>query len=684
MLGILISLLYMAAFALSGLCVAARVLKKEKPAAKLTLGLAFGLAMMMWLPALISFCFGAFTLWAQIGALLLALLIALLSCAERVHPADSTSEASQPRARWRFQPPFAFTRGWFRRLLKRERAMLLLLAPFFLLCLYLFITHTLLPRDGALHTGQSTFGDMNLHLGFITSIATQGFFPPEYSILPGTPVGYPFLNASVSSTLLLLGAPLRAAYILPALWALVCVLSGLYLFFEAWYKRTRTAVLATLLFLVGGGFGFWYFLDGAGADPGNFFRIFTAFYETPTNYVVENVRWVNPIADMLIPQRATLFGWALLFPALYLLRRALDGENTFAPLGVLAGALPLVHTHSFLALGLVSLPIFLFECRKGKESAKRFLPYIIIAALLALPQLFAFTFRQSSAEGFMRPHLNWVNDGDPYLWFYIKNLGLLALLLPPAVAFAGKTHRRFASGALLILILCEFFVFQPNEYDNNKLLFVAFAFACGLVAYFLTGLNEKLMGVAGRRALAAITLSLLFVSGTLTLAREAVSHLDLRGSAYDGYAFDAAGETGEKRLAFELYSAPNVAAAKWVSENTPQDATFLTAPNHNNAISCLTGRNIVCGTDTFLYFHGVDTQFRHEDVRSMYEEYGALEELKAKYQIDYAYLSNHEWYEFYIFEGVFDAYPIVFEDGDVTIYAVSERAGHGASMPAHG
>ncbi len=666
MIGILVSLIYMAAFAFAGLCVAARALKNEKPAAKLALGLAFGLAMMMWLPALVSFCFGAFTLLAQIGALLLACIAALLSCAERV------LESASP-ARWRLRFPFALSSGRFKRLLKREKAMLLLTALFFVLCLYLLITHTLLPRNGALHTGQSTFGDMNLHLGFITSIAAQGFFPPEYSILPGTPVGYPFLNASVSSTLLLIGSPLRAAYILPSLWALVCVLSGLYLFFEAWFKRANTAVLAVLLFLVGGGFGVWYFLDGSAYDHGNFSRIFTAFYETPTNYVVENVRWVNPIADMLIPQRATLFGWALLFPALYLLRRALNGERVFAPLGVLAGALPLVHTHSFLALGLVSLPVFLLECKKGKESAKRFLPYIIIAAALALPQLFAFTFRQSAAEGFLRPHFNWANDGDLYLWFYIKNLGLLALLLPPAVAFAGKAHRRFASGALLILVLCEFFVFQPNEYDNNKLLFVAFAFACGLVAHFLMGMNEKLKGVAGRRALAAITLAMLFISGTLTIAREAVSHLDLSENA-GFYDFEEADAGSGSRLAFELYSAPNVAAANWVSANAPPDATFLTAPNHNNAISSLTGRNIVCGTDTFLYFHGVDTKARHEAVRRMYEEPGAFEELKDAYQIDYAYLSNHEWYAYNVDESVFSAYPVVFEDGDVRIYAISQRA----------
>lgn len=629
MIGTLVSILYMAAFVLAGGCVAARAFSHERPAARLMLGCCFGLAMLMWLPALFSFAMGKFTLFAQIAALIAALMIGAFAA--------------------RYRKTLLIEKGWFGRLLKREKAMLLTLLPFFILCLYLLHTHTLLPQNGALFTGQSTYGDMNLHLGFITSIAKQGFFPPKYSILPGTPVGYPFLNASVSSTLLLLGAPLRAAYILPMLLALACVFSGLYLFFEAWLKKTNIAVLATVLFLIGGGLGIWYFLDGSGAAPDNFRRIFTAFYETPTNYTTHNILWVNPIADMLIPQRATLFGWALLFPALFLLRRAADSENVFIPLGVLAGALPLVHTHSFLALGLVSLMVFIFECKKGWNGAKRFLPYILIAAVLALPQLVLFAFRQSSNEGFLRPYFNWANNGDPYFWFYIKNLGLIALLLPPAIAFAPKESRRFASGALLILVICECFVFQPNVYDNNKLLFVSFAFACGLVAAFLVGVYERLRGFRGLKTLAVITMCILTISGALTLVREAVSKI-------------------------ELYGEPEILAAEWTRQNAPPDAIFLTAPHHNNAISSLTGRSIVCGTDTFLYYHGIPTQAQHEAERAMYEDPGALERLKTEYAVDYAVLSDNERSEFDVLDDLFDAYPLVFEYGDVSIYAVSERA----------
>ena len=70
----------------------------------------------------------------------------------------------------------------------------------------------------------------------------------------------------------------------------------------------------------------------------------------------QNIRWVNCIADLLVPQRATLMGWALMLPCLYLLYRfAFAGETRlWLPLGLLAGCLPLMQTHSLLALVLMS------------------------------------------------------------------------------------------------------------------------------------------------------------------------------------------------------------------------------------------------------------------------------------------------------------------------------------------
>lgn len=592
--------LYLIVFVLSGLCAARFLLSDERPLIRLWLGGVIGLLLLIWLPALLSFLLG-FTLLSQLLALGLA---ALLGAA-----AWLGSKRRMPQ----------------KQLWLSESSVLITLLPLFVVGVILLSTHTIAPRNGALYVGQSTYGDLAMHLGFITSIAEQGTFPPMYSICPDTAVGYPFLSDSVSSTFYLLGASLRFATMLPAMYAYLLVLLGVYLFFERYLQDGAKTRLATLLFFLGGGFGFAYFFDLLQINSGNFSRIFTAFYETPTNNVNFGVKWVNPIADMLVPQRATLFGWALLFPCLYLLYRAAfeDDRRCFPLLGVIAGGMPLIHTHSFLALGVISA-VYLFRSllrREGEQQWLGFLQYAALVALLAGPQLLLFTFRQSAS--FLQFTWNWANTTDHFLWFYIKNLGLLFLLLPVALFDTDRRHRAILSGAGLLWLLAEVVQFQPNPYDNNKLLFVCFAFLCGLVADYLVRTYRRLCRAEGghapgTRALSILVCAALFLSGTLTLMREYHSE-------------------------YQLIGAEEAAAADYVREHTAPDAVFLTHNNHNNAIAALTGRNIVCGSGSFLYYHGVDYADREQALRLMYEQPGThLAALAAAYDVDYIYVGGHE------------------------------------------
>jgi len=617
------SLFYLLVYFAAGYFLARALMPAEKPLFRVWLGGVFALLMLLWLPALTSFLL-RFTVLSQLAALGVCIVIGVFAFISA-----------------RKKPYIPLKLG-------EHRGMLAALVPLFVLGAYLYVTHYIRPEAGALHGGQSTFGDLPMHLGFVTSISVQRTFPPQYSIFPGAQVGYPFLCDSVSSTFYTLGASLRFAMLLPALYAYALVLLGVYCFFLQWLKRGKTAVLATLMFFLGGGFGFWYFLDLWKTNPGAFTRIFTAFYNTPTNMPDLGLRWVNPIADMLIPQRATLFGWALLFPALFLLRRAAfeNEPKLFVPLGVIAGCMPLVHTHSFLALGIVSAVYVIAACirRQPKAALLGWLKYALIVAVLAGPQLAAFTFRQSGS--FLQLHFNWGNESDSYLWFYIKNLGLLFVLLPVAFFRLPKDERLFYGGSLLIWFIAEFVLFQPNPYDNNKLLFVWFAFTCGIVAKLLSDLYAALKNFRGRRYLAACAAAILFLSGALTLGREAVSDL-------------------------ELFNADDTAAADYIEKSTAPDALFLTATNHNNAVAALTGRSILCGSGSYLYYHGLPYEGREQEVRELYERPAeALPALRAQYGIDYVYVGSYERYDYAVDETYFAQFPVVYENESVTIYDI--------------
>lgn len=632
------ALLYLLVFAASGVCVSGLVFRGDRPVLRLWLGLVAGLVMLMWFPALFAFISGSFDIWAQLAALVLALILG----------AVCLRLGGRPRLS-----------------LAGERRFLLSILPLVLIGWVLMLNHVIVPAsDGSLHSGQSTYGDMCMHLGIISSISMQQSFPPEYSLLPGTAIGYPFLCDSVSSTFYTLGAGLRFSALLPAMYAYLLVVAGAYLLFEAWLGRGGAATLALYLFFVGGGFGFAYFFDLSEAGGGGISQILSGFYTTPTNYTDKGIYWVNPIADMLVPQRATLFGWALLFPCLHLLYRAaiLDEHRLFLPLGVLAGCLPLVHTHSFLALGVISLVLLIANCLSLRGGLRLFLCYGLIAAALAAPQLLCFTFKQAASGSFLRLHWNWVNDKDSWLWFYVKNMGLIFLLMPPALACARRESRLFFAGGALLWLICELVVFQPNLYDNNKLIFVSYALMCGLTAEFMAKVWTALREGALRRAapvLAAFTLTACFLSGGLTLAREYVSgdHLGLGGWVESGY---------------QVVSAQQRRLAEYVSENTEPDAVFATATNHNNAIAMLTGRSIVCGAGTFLYYHGLDYQPREAALKLVYEQPAEwLDFYAQEYGIDYLLVSSHERGSWAVDEENFAAeLDCVYSDGDLALYSL--------------
>lgn len=757
----MIALLFTALFAISGVVISEVVFAKHKFPNRIWLGLVLGLLMLTWLPSLFAL-FVHFTITAQILAAVTALLAAI-ACALILLLRKKKG-----------------MRGSYR--IGTDWTVLFLTIPILVLCCALLHTHVLNRHEnGSLWVGQVTYGDLAMHLGFITSIAEQTTFPPQYSIFPGHALNYPFLCETSGASLLQLGATVRQAYIISALYAFVLVVFGVYRFFEQWLKRRSRAILATVLFFFGGGFGFFYFLDlskaggllsALGQTNGQTVSqvLLDGFYMTPTNIPSLGLRWVNPIVDMLIPQRATLFGWAFLFPCLYLLHGfAFEKKSRdLIPLAVIAGLLPLIHTHSFLALGIVSAAYFfidLIAVRFEKKRLIQWLAYALIACAIAAPQLILFTFRQTSESSLVRFHLNWANEADSYLWFYIKNLGLIFLLLPFAFLILPKRDKKIYAGAILLFLIAECIEFQPNNYDNNKLLFIWYAFACGMVSKLISVLGRRIARTIRRKSrsidrqrthricIAVLSgafllyylfklafdgndgiqmrpgtaLTLFFSAGILlSLCAAALRHSkndrkqaalliapgilslwllfslfgiwlsDYRRSAYTVgtlYAMIVAalcllvlilfawgritdllnGHTGgrfvgasaaltigmyiliftmtassvmtivrECKSEYQVYTSSEAELSEQIREATSPDDVILANSYHWNLVTPLTGRSIVTGTGTYLWYHGIDNSEREAHVALMYENPSRNRDLFERYGVKYVLISNAE------------------------------------------
>ena len=655
------------------------LLPRHRPLNRIWLGLSFGLLCEMWFPAIGAF-FWSFNAAAQVfgAGVMFALTLGCWFLRDRRAP-----------ARWDAAED---------RLL---RQLLCFGIPLTLLSAFLQCTHVMrVDSAGNWNVGQSTYGDLPMHLSFITGLVGKRF-PADYPFYPGARLSYPFLADSLSSTFYLLGCSLQAATIIPATLMMALCYMGVLVLGRELTGGKKTALLAACLFFFNGGLGFLYdfdlaggswqaaegqsFLERIGATVGGWFStvserieaILTGYYKTPTNQPdPNNLRWSNVICDLMIPQRTMLGGLCMVIPCLYLLNmefrpRTRDPQNRgrgIVLLGVWAGALPLIHTHSFLAMALASVGCMVYDLVHGDPDAlmvrrtrgQIFLPYLlygVIAAALALPQLFAFTFAQTFQESnhsFLTLQFNWVNNSsgrgmkDLYLWFYIKNIGLPFLALIAAVIDRTPRNRRIFSMALPIILAAEFVRFQPNEYDNIKLLMVAWILCALIIADWCSRLWKRLSGFGGRRFLALAAVVVTFLSAGLTIWRECVSD-------------------------YQAFSRDSVEAGEYVRDETPEDAVFITGTQHLNPVAAIAGRTIVCGPDLWLYWHGFDTRERQEELSAFYEAPEENLDIARKYGAEYVYVSSYERTAYDVaYEELERIGTCVFENGEAAVYRLNQ------------
>ena len=635
------AILFTLLFLMGGMAIVRCQLPGKKPVVRIWLGMSLGLLLQMVLPALCAHIF-AFSLKAHyVAAALLAALV-LLAFLLR----DEREAACMQQADWRF-----------------VRAMLCVTVPLTLLSFYLQKTHMVQPRaDGSYWCGQSTYGDLCMHMAFATSMRDMAF-PPTYSLLYGTSLSYPYMVDSLSTTMMLFGREIHGALVFPGTLMMGLTYAGyMILAREILGERRKAIIVAALLFFLNGGLGFLYDFDLMGRDYfARIQEIFTGYYKTPANQPDVNLRWSNVIADLLIPQRALMAGWTMGIPALYLLLSSAKAKSMRQTLvlALWASCLPLVHTHTFLALGLFSGGYLLGRLITHRSDWRGILlraaVYLAIVLALAMPQLLGNAIRQTVEGGVIKIQFNWVNNNggmrliDGYFFFWVKNVGLPFILILCAVLNARRRGQLdIVLGMAAIFIVADWVLFQRNPYDNNKLFYIWYMFGAILAADYGSILMQRLAGLRGRALLCALFIVGSTLSGGLSIAREAIS----------GY---------------QLFSANAVAAGKWVDENTEKDAVVLTGQQHINPVVSLAGRQIICGSDLYVFFHGLSYGQQSDDCERFYENPRDNTDVIETYGVDYIYVSDYERADFAVDYDALDAmYDLVYENPDVRVYKVDD------------
>ncbi len=474
----------------------------------------------------------------------------------------------------------------------------------------LFSQMMVVDSEGIWAGGSNVWGDWAGHIGYIANWLYGSNWPPQNPWYAGLRLSYPFLFDFTSAILVKLGLSLPWSLQLPGM---VFGLAIVVLLFKLAQKLTGSAIVgavAIAIFMLSGGLGFVYLIPHQHillVPPGGV-RELTHSYEG-------NIQWVNFVISEMVPQRGILMGIAA---ALVVFLLWLDPKpKSYLLAGVVAGLVPFFHAHTFMTLTFVSGILFLLKPRRI------WWYFFLPAGILALPQ-FAYFMPQVSGDssGFMRLQWGWAAhvQHDNWLWFWFKNIGLMAIFIPIFWLQSFFTNRRLFWAYLpflLIFIACNIWVFQPWENDNSKLLRFWYLASSILVAW-------GLVKFAGKNHLAKVVAGVALVVITFSGAVDAASWLDF----------------AKNKL--QMWSTADIQVAADIRRLTPPTAVFLTNDNHNHWVVDLAGRKIVLGFRGWLWSWGINYSQREADVNKMFQGDPQTPQLLQKYHIDYVIIGPGE------------------------------------------
>ncbi len=370
---------------------------------------------------------------------------------------------------------------------------------------WLVFERVMLESPDGIGTGYiNNLGDLPFHLQVVASFGWAGNLPPEDPTFAGAAFTYPFLVDYLSGMLVLVGASLRQAILLPNL-VLGAALIGVLVRFAGTITRDRIAAwLTPALVLLGGGLGWVMLFNDARTGSSGLVGALLAPSHDFTILSDSVWRWGNAITTLLVTQRSLLLGLPLTVVALTLFWLALAPATTpevrrqrvirLAVAGVATGGLVLGHTHSFVVLlGTGFLLGLLFaEWRDGRW--RGWVVYLAAVAAVAVPSALLLVADSSANAGtFFGIEIGWDRGSTDPITFWLLNTGLFMPLLGVAL-LAGRVP--WGAGPPLVdgrllrfwLPFVAWFVIPnvvklaPWTWDNIKVLFYWWVGSAPLVA----------------------------------------------------------------------------------------------------------------------------------------------------------------------------------------------------------
>jgi hypothetical protein len=561
---------------------------------------------------------------------------------------------------------------------------------------WMIFARAIFDKPDGIYTGVlNNYGDLPFHLSVITRFAWGQNFPPEDPTFAGVRFTYPFITDFISAMFLRAGASLRDSMFIEN-WILGIALVGVLHRFGQQLLRNRTAAILTpVLVVLNGGFGWAMLFDDVNKSEAGVFQVLRHIQHSYTILpeVALGWRWGNSVTSLLLPQRGFLLGIPLavivftqwwtasriddaevkskkvkgkkeerrektanvwskpeerpfsLFPFSFFL---LPSSRRMLGAGVVAGLLPLVHAHSFIAVMMVGACLALLNLRRWRE----WLIFLVTASVIALPQLLWSTHGSAvNTRAFLALQFGWDSGTENFFWFWLKNTGLFIPLLVAALLWKRADYlvsRRllfFYLPFTLCFIIPNLVRLAPWVWDNVKILFYWWIASAPIVALLLARLWE---GSVASRVLAGAFVVILTLAGGLDVFALLTSQGEYQEFDRDGVNF-----------------------AEIIKQQTPPQATILHAPVHNTPVF-LTGRRSLMGYPGHIWTHGLDYGPREGDIKKIYAGAPDAPDLLAKYGVDYVVIDPQEHSVMTVNTAFFSRYREVAKIGEYHLYKIKQ------------
>lgn len=467
----------------------------------------------------------------------------------------------------------------------------------------------------------SIWGDWSAHFTFISNLLERGpsFLWGDNPVFAGIPFQYPFLSHVFTALVAFVTrtSPITATY-RTSLILMFTLPFCLDYFFRGLKLKPWTSAIATLLFLLMGGF--------------QFLSSTLSATEPYTNQFSQGSVFTQFIAFEFFPQRAFLFGLIVFSLVSGKLLRRLDGRQINLKFLIFTGLAisftAWLHLHTWIAFAIVLLAYFVFppkpELRKNAfffgASIAAF-SGVLLAFLLLRNQasdtriswdLWFPGWAQNSKAG-----LAGASDMNP-ISFWIFNTGFF---LPLALSGFWQARQNqnlrflFAAGAF-IFVLANLINIQPYYYDNLKLFTYSFLFLSPFAAL-------SIEAIASKKFLIPVAILL-----TAIQCYSGFHDLEFLRTEHQTASFFSAHEI---RLANQFK----------LLRHSANDLVLIN-PRHNHWASCLTGNPVVMGYAGWLWSWGINYGEREREVKAILTGAPDLQERIKKLNIAYIVVNTNE------------------------------------------